>query len=150
MPDPLLFHALDPAEFPELDREAGLYGFEVKLLEPARDPRIPAPADSPLVLLADYRLLAATVPLDAALRMTITGQRDRAPYQAVFDLVEPPPPGDNLAFARWDSSVPLPPGTVWQRIFWIDLGPLLEDARLLPGDTVTLGYGKATAKVRIP
>lgn len=147
----LYYAVLDNDLFPELEREPGEYAIEAALLSPQTEPRVPAPKESPLVLLASYTLLASMVPAGSTLQIEITGPRPGGKsQQARLVLLEPPPQRDNVRPIAPRTPVEPGPGTVYRRVFWVDLGPLLRDGTLMPGDRLALSYGSASTALQVP
>jgi hypothetical protein len=147
----LYFHELDEGLYPELERPPGVYAIEPYLVQPGQDKRIPAPKETPVVLLVSFTLLAKMVPQGAAWEMEIDGVLpDGKPKHLTVALIEPPPERDNMQPITPDPSIRLDPGTVFRGVFWVDLLPLMRDKSLQRGDRLILRYGTATASVAIP
>ncbi len=146
----LYLHEVDDALFPELERAPGAYAIEAVLVKPGADPRIPIPEESAAALMVSYTLLAADVPAGSGWQLEIAGMHaDGKPRNSVLALMTPPPKRDNV---RRVERMPakLPEGTIYRAVFWVDLGPLLRDKTMLPGDTLTLRYGNASARIVLP
>lgn len=143
----LYVHELDSALFPELEGEPGVYAVSVSLVKYGCDKRIPAPKGS-AALLVSYRLLAADVPPGSTRRLEIAGKRSGGKSRrTVLALMVPPPKRDNFVHIEPRPSSELPEGTLDSAVFWVDLGRLISEKTLLPGDVLTLRYGKASASV---
>jgi hypothetical protein len=140
---------LDVTDFPD-EREPGEYGLDMALIDPRNDSRIPAPEDSTVVLLASYKVLDETVPKDASLRLQLTGKRpDGKDLNILYDLIEPAPEDDNIAFLEPDPALDGLPGVVDSSVFWVDLQPLVLDKTLQAADRLTLSYGNLSDSVTV-
>lgn len=146
----LYLHEVDDALFPELERAPGVYAIEATLVKQGADPRIPAPKDSTVALMVSYTLLAAEVAEGSAWHLEIAGlHADGKPRNSVLVLKTPPPKQDKPSRVE-RSPLKLPEGTIYRAVFWVDLSTILRDKMLLPGDTLTLRYGNATARMVLP
>lgn len=146
----LYLHEVDDALFPELERAPGVYAIEATLVKPGADPRTPVSKDSTVALRVSYTLLAAEVPEGSAWHLEIEGlHADCKPRNSVLVLKTPPPKHDKARRVE-RSPLKLPEGTIYRAVFWVDLSPLLRDKILLPGNTLTLRYGNASARVLLP
>jgi hypothetical protein len=144
-------HELDVAQFPNLEREPGVYGIEPFLLRADADARIPAPKESPAVLLVSYALLLSAVAKGSTWQLQALGLGpDGKERQQAWLLATPPPKGDNRRRATPDTSAKPDPGAVDRGLFWVDLGPPLLAQALRPGDKLTLRLGAVEASITLP
>ncbi len=147
----LYFHEMDEALFPERERAPGVYAIEAALVKPGTDPRVPAPKESAAALLVSYRLPAAKNAAGAAWRLEIAGKdAGGKPRKTTLALLAPAPDFDNVARAEPAPSAAPTAGAVDGGVFWVDLGALVRDKTLRPGDALTLRCGDASARVALP
>lgn len=147
----LTMHLLAFNAFPELQRDPGVFGVQASLLRPGADARVPAPKDTPAVLLVGYTLLASTVPLGTVYRLEATGPGpDGKPRHLQWALVQPPPTMDNVDFVRPNPNLKMDPGQLDSAVFWVDLGGPLRSRQILPGDTLTVVLGEARHSLAVP
>lgn len=147
----LTVHPLDEAQFPELEREPGVYGIEPSLQRPGVDTRIPAPKDARALLLVSYTLLSADIPWGSRWVLEAEGlEADGKTRRMVWELVPPPPKHENRKPLRPDTNPAPTPGALDRGVFWIDLTAPLHEQRMRPGDTLTLRLAKAQAVLTLP
>lgn len=117
----LYLHEVDDELFPELERAPGVYSIEAALIKPGANPRIPILKESTVALMVSYTVLV---------------------------LMKPPPKHDNTR--QLERPAKIEKGAIYRAVFWVDPSPVLRDKTLLPGDILTLRYGKASASVVLP
>ena len=147
----LTVNELDPGEFPELEREPGVYGLELGLQRPGADSRIPAPKESRALLLVSFTLLSAQVPWGSAFELEALGvESDGKERRRVWRLVPPAPRHENRRPLRPDTDPTPTPGALDRGVFWVDLSRPLSEQDMRPGDTLTVRLAKAQASLSLP
>jgi len=149
--DRMTIHELDEADFPELEREPGVYGLEPFLLRPDTDSRIPAPKASQALLLVSFTLLSADVPWGSRWVLVAEGPEvDGKLRRNAWHLVPPPPKHENRQPLKPDTNPARTPGALDRGVFWIDLSAALREQKMRPGDTLTLRLAQAQAQLVLP
>lgn len=148
---PLTVNELDQGEFPELDREPGVYGIDLALVRPGADPRIPAPKDARALLLVSFTLLAGPPAAESRFELEAMGlEQDGKERRHVWRLVPPPPRHENRRPFPPDTNPTPTPGALDRGLFWIDLSGPLAERTMRPGDTLTVRTAKAQATLALP
>ena len=149
--DRLTVQQLDESEFPELERQPGVYGVELGLQRPGADARIPAPKEARALLLVSYTLLAADIPWGSRWELVAEGlESDGKQRRHAWHLVPPPPKHENRRPLKPDTDPTPTPGALDRGVFWVDLSGPLREQRMRPGDTLTLRLAKAQAVLKLP
>lgn len=148
---PLIVNELDPGEFPEFDREPGVYGIDLALVRPGSDRRIPAPKDARALLLVSFTLLAGPPAPEGRFELEALGlEADGKERRQVWRLVSPPPKRENRRPFPPDTDSTPTPGALDRGLFWIDLSGPLAERSMRPGDTLTVRTSKAQASLALP
>lgn len=147
----LKFTSLDQELFAELERDPGIYGIEAWIVRTHEDPRLSLPDDVPFTVLVSSTLLAGQLPESAVWHVLLTRLKlDGNPHLIDIGLIEDEPFEDNSVPIDPDPTMVLPPGTVFRRLFHIDLRPLWVMDLLHGGDRLTISYGPAYTQVVVP
>lgn len=146
----LTVHELDPAQFPELDREPGIYGIELSLHRPGADTRLAAPKGARALLMVSFTLPSAQLPWGSRFELEALGlMPDGKERRRLWRLVPPAPRHDNHQPLDPDPDPP-PPGALDRGVFWVDLSQALREGDMRPGDTLTVRVAKAQASLKLP
>ena len=147
----LTVNELDQGEFPELDREPGVYGLELSLQRPGADPRIPAPVASRALLLVSFTLPAGPPGAPSQFELEALGIRsDGKERRRVWRLVPPAPRRENRRPFAPDTDPTPTPGALDRGVFWVDLSGPLGEREMRPGDTLTVRVANAQASLKLP